>query len=252
MAWIIAAAIATTCIFLARTVWIRRWTLFAVSDQAKLTERTITVGLLLQGVALFLKSPLSAHTVGWALHAATGQWNLDTWAGDCCYIGAAGLIGANAGSRLNRTNDQLRAGFRQHFELPMTIIAPLLLAFLTMSPNASSDHPDMYDCQTDYWLDLYWTLLCSFIAYTLYQTTTALHILRAEARNKRTAAIYITACWCAITDCALRIITTWTDDDYDQWFWIGNCFVAVAFAYAAGQSWQKKVQWMRPPRAHRL
>lgn len=248
MGWIIAA----TCAFLAFTIWERRWTMFAPSDTAKLTERTMTTALILQFAGLFLKSPLSSATVGHLFHAATGQWNIEDWAGDCCYIGAAGMIGTHVGSRLDVTHDEFRAGFKRHFEYPMTILVPVLLALLIKSPNASSDSPDMGDNPTDYWLDTYWTLLCGFIAYTLYQTTRALRILRRDPRNKTTATIYLAACTTGIVACALRIITTWTDDNYSQWLWVGECAVAIACALAAGRSWRQKVLWLAGSRARSL
>lgn len=240
MGWIIAAA----QLFLGRAVWVRRWTLSALSDQAKLTERTITVSLLLQLAGLFLMSPLSAATVGHVLHAVCGHWNLDAWAGHGCYMGAVGMFGVSVGSRLDISSNQLRWAYKRYVERPTTIVAPITLALLVESPSADKPWPDLFDCPTDYWMDAYWTLLCAFFIFVLVNITRVLVILRRDPRNRSTATVYIAASVAAIVACAAHAVTTWTDDNYGHWFWIAGSGVAVVFGYAASRSWRLKLRRM--------
>lgn len=244
MGWIFAA----TCVVLARAIWTRRWTFRAVSERTKLTERTITSSLLLQFIALVLMSPLSSATVGRSVHAAIGQWNIPTWVGHCLFIDAAGLIVIYLKSRLDYTDDQIRIWFTRHFALPITAIAPIMLALITQSPNADKYWADLLDCPTDYWLDAYWTLGCSFVIYLMAHAIWVLHTLREEPRNKRTAAVYICACAAVITGSVLRITTTWTDDGTcSHWFWYAYSTVAITFAEASAHSWRQKVRRMTRP-----
>lgn len=244
MGWIVAA----TCTFLLRATWIRRWSLFNVSDRVKLRERTLTVALLLQAIALFLMTPASDETVGRLLHAITGIWNLDTWVGDCLYIAAAGLVGINVSSRLRITDDDLRNFFSQRFALPMTIVVNVLLALLVMSPAASTECPDMFRCPTDHWLDAYWSVFCGFLIWVLINTMRAALLLRRRnPSNRRPAAVYIAALVFAISCCVVRIVTTWTDDSPDEWFWLTNCAAGMLLAHVAAWAWRQQVRRMSEP-----
>lgn len=242
MGWIVAA----TCMFLSRAVWVRRWTLRLASDRLKLAERTLTTCLLCQLSALFLMSPLSGATVGTFLHTLTGQWNLDAWAGHCCFMGAAGMLMVNVASRLNISDNQLRGGFHHFFVAPMTVIVPVLLALLTMSSGAKQKRPDMFLCCTDHWLDAYWTLLCAFLMFLLATSVRVLLALRQDPRNERTATAYIVALSSGGAACLLRIITTWDNStfNYDIWLWAGCCFASSIFAYASARSWRKRIHWL--------
>jgi hypothetical protein len=234
------------CLTLTWAIWVRRWTLFPLTEHAKLTERTVTLNLILQLAALFLLSPLSTDTVDTVLHALTGQWNLDGWAGHCCYIGAAGLVGLNVGSRLAITDEQLRAAFIQYFGRPMTIIVPILLALLCQSPNAANYWPDLFDSPTDYWLDAYWTLLCGFVAYVLTQCSRVLLILRRNPQNRRTATLYLFVCVAGVADCLLLTACTWLGINCTSWYWLANSTLAIAFAYSTSRAWRQKVRWFVP------
>lgn len=248
MGWTTVATCAT-CAFLARTIWVRRWTLTAPSDRAALAERTITTGVFLQLCALFLFSPMGAATFGRALHAVFGHWNLEMWAGHCVYIGAAGLIGMTAASRLDIPTDRLLSSFRRSFEYPMTAIVSILLGLLVMSPNGDKNWADLLDSPTDHWLDAYWTLLCGFLILLFGRAIRYLLILRREQRNRITATIYIAACGGSIIDCGWRILTTWTDIDDISWVnWAAGYAGAIAFGYAASRSWRQKIEWMKGAR----
>lgn len=220
----------------------------SATDSGKLTERTLTTCLLCQLAALFLMSALSGKTVGRLLHAATGQWHLDSWAGHCFFIGAAGMLVVNIGSRLDITHQQLRAAFRRRFELPMTVIVPILLGLLTMSSGADQNSPDMFMCKTDHWLDFYWTLLCGFLIFLLATAMGLLAVIRQDPRNRRTATAYMIALTAGCASCTLRIVATWENIDtgIDAYFWSADCLASLIFSWAAAQSWRKKVRDLSP------
>ncbi|MGV0042072.1 hypothetical protein [Mycobacterium colombiense] len=243
---VINALVGVTCVILANAIWARRWTLRPTTERLKLVERTMTVSLILQGPALFLASPASTMTVGWLLHAITGQWQLDTWAGHCLAISACALFALSIKARLFLNADEIRARFKRHFELPMTVAAPVMLALITRSPNADAEWADLFDSPTDHWLDAYWTILCMFVAYLLSRACGALLDLRLDLRNRRTATIYLCACAAGVAICCLRIISAWTDDEYSHYLWLAECAVSAAFAHGSARSWRQKVRWLSP------
>jgi hypothetical protein len=236
----VAFIIALACAYLAWAIWVRRQTLRTDSPRLKITERTITVSLILQLAALLLMSPPSRATIGRALHHVFNQWNLDSYIGHCLYIGAAGLIGVNVASRLNITDDQLHYYFTKYFATPMTLIVPMALALIVKSPHADGNWPDFFTCPLDNYLTAYWVLVCGFIAYLLAFTCLPLWLLRRDERNRRTATVYLIGCGLGVGVCALRIATVGSSINCSQWFWIGDSFIAAAFAYASSRSWRHK------------
>lgn len=246
----VACLVAVTCAVVVKAIWARRWTLRATSDQVKISERTITASLLLQLIALFLMSPLSSASAGRWLHAISGQWNLDTWIGHCLCLSAVAMIVVNVRCRLDISHDELRREVKYRFELPITVIAPVMLAFLACSPNADHDWPDLFDSPTDYWLDAYWTVFCTFGIYLVGGAVRALLILRRDARNRHTATIYLAACIAGIACSLARIVTTWIDyDEGAEVFWAGMCMFSLAFAVGANRSWRQKVRQMTGQRS---
>lgn len=241
----LTAVLVITELYVGRAVWARRWTLRPTSDRAKLTERTITAALILMGVGIYLLSPAGSITAGVLLHAVFGQWNLDSWVGDCLSISAAALFLLNVESRLELSTDQLRERFKRRFGLPMTVAAPALLACLVESPNAGRYWPDLFEAPTDHWLDLYWSICCVFAAGMVACAALPLLDLRREARNRITASWYLVAVAGTIAGCGFRIVTTWADiDNFARWFWLSCCLVPNALAYASSRSWRLKVQWL--------
>jgi hypothetical protein len=239
--------IEATCVFIAAMVWQRRWTLFLPFEDAKIAERTITLSMILQLTTLLLRTPLADDTVGYLLHAITGQWNLNMWASDCCCLGAAAVIGVNIASRLNISIRALRAGFRAHFELPMTIVAPVLLALIVKGPSADLQSAGAVFDTPDRWLDAYWTVFCGYLAYLLYTVCRALMIIRTDERNRRTADIYLAALMPAIIICGLRIIAVWFNVNCEQGFCLAGCAISAVISYAAARSWRQKIRWLAAP-----
>lgn len=242
MYWYVVTA---ACTVLAWSIWVRRWTLRTASDRVKLTERTITVALILQLAGLILMLPFTCNTVGRALHAWTGQWQLDTWAGHCCYIGAIGLIGLNVGSRLDITDDELRHYFRVYFGLPFTIAVPVMLALLCKSQHAKAFYEDFFDIPLGPYLCAYWIVLCGFITLILMQVARVLFILRRDPRNRTTANHYLIATFLGIFICLWRVFTVFDGNDYGVLFWVADATASATYGYASSRSWRQKIRWLQ-------
>ncbi len=237
-----AAFAASAACCLAMAVWIRRWTLFPSSDKLRLREQSFTAGLLLQIAWLFLVSPLSTRTLGNALHAVSGVWGIDIWAGHCCYIASFALFSVHVASRLTCNYAELGTEFKKRFGHPMTLIGPILLAVLVMSPNAS--RRNVFAANPDLWIAVYWTALCALLIFVLAIAVYLLRIAGKMQHNKRIASIYLAACGVAIVVGGLRILTAWAGAAslYQHWFLAADCAVAIAFAYGAGHSWRQRVR----------
>ena len=90
----LASLIAITVGCIAWSLWIRRVTWNCRWEVAA------TLNIALQGLAVLLMSPLASETIGRALHALTGKWNLEDYIGHDCYVVAASAIVYNALGRL--------------------------------------------------------------------------------------------------------------------------------------------------------
>lgn len=235
-------------VYISRAIWARRWTLRTVSDQMKLAERSITASLILQALALLLLSPAGATSVGAALYSVFGQRNLNIWIGHSLFMSAAAMVVVNVKTRLCLSHDEIRAQFRQQFELPMTIVAPVSLALLCKSPNGDQDWADGFDCPTDHWLDVYWTIGCGFLIWlAIVGAGPAVLSLRLDRRNRTTANYYLAAITATVAVCLLRIATSWADaDGYGRLFWVADASVPILLGYASARSWRQKIRWLGP------
>ncbi len=167
----LTALITITLASIAWSLWIRRVTWHCRWEVAA------TLNIALQGCAVALMSPLSAETLGVALHRITGEWNLQNYVGHDCYIVAASAIVYNAVGRL-ADDDALQASFKQYVERPATLCIPLLLATFSLSYGSKTYARDFFELPTDFWLTVYWVLLCGTLAYLLTFGSRALLVLR--------------------------------------------------------------------------
>ena len=78
-----------------------------------------------------------------------------------------------------------------------------------MGNGAAIYRPDFFDVPTDFWLSLYWLLLCGMLIYLLVYGSRALLILRRDPRSRRIANIYLLASASGVVACAIRIITAY-------------------------------------------
>ena len=151
-------------------------------------------------------SPLSANTLGVALHNLTGVWNLQNYLGHDCYIVAASAIVYNALGRI-ADDHALQTSFKQYIERPATLCIPLLLATFSLSRGSKTYARDFFALPTDFWLSVYWMLLCGTLIYLLAFGFRALLVLRKDPRSTHIATLYLLACGSGIAACAIRIIT---------------------------------------------
>src|ERR1700694_2019948 len=107
MALTVLTAITLACIawslWIRRVTWTCRW------------EVAATLNIALQGAAVLLMSPLASATIGHALHALTGKWNLEDFIGHDCYIVAASAFVYTALGRLKDEN-AMKGSVQQYVE----------------------------------------------------------------------------------------------------------------------------------------
>jgi hypothetical protein len=229
-------------LWIRRVTWHCRW------------EVAATLNIALQGSAVALMSPLAAETLGVALHKMTGEWNLQNYIGHDCYIVAASAIVYNAVGRL-ADDHALQASFKQYVERPATLCIPLLLATFTLSYGSKTYARDFFALPTDFWLSVYWVLLCGTLAYLLAFGSRALLVLRQDPRSRGIANLYLVASSSGISACAVRIITALIPPLQSPLtaglVWLFACLCGAGFALTSAQSWRQKVRWFHRPALHR-
>lgn len=236
----IAVLIAITLLCIAWSLWIRRvtWTCR--------WEVAATLNIAFQGGAILLMSPLASDTVGRALHAVTGMWNLEDFVGHDLYIVAASAIVYNAVGRL-QDDHQMQRAFRQYVELPATLCIPLLLAAFSLSSAHNVYARDFFASPTDGWLSLYWVILGGILIYLLGYGARALLVLRKDPRSRRIANVYLVACASGIIACIIRIMSAvfpaflaW---ERGVFVWVFACACGAGFALSSAHSWRIKTRW---------
>jgi hypothetical protein len=202
--------------------------------------------IALQGLAVMLMSPLASRTIGVALHELTGKWNLEDYLGHDCYIVAASAIVYNALGRL-ADDDAMQAAFKQYVERPATLCIPLLLATFSIGNGAKIYRSDFFTVPTDFWLNMYWLLLCGTLAYLLGYGARALLVLRKDPRSRRIANVYLIASASGIMACVTRIATAFVPPFQTAagtaLVWVFACSCGAVFALAAAHSWRIKTKW---------
>jgi hypothetical protein len=231
------------------SLWIRRLTWHCRWEVAA------TLNIALQGCAVALMSPLASDTVGVALHNITGEWNLQNYIGHDCYVVAASAIVYNALGRLGDDNT-IQASIRQYVERPATLCIPLLLATFSLSCGSRTYARDFFELRTDFWLTVYWLLLCATLAHLLLFGSRALLNLRKDPRSRRVANVYLFASASGITACVVRSITALVPPFQGPvgagLVWLFACLCGVGFALTSAQAWRQKVKWFqRPPMVRR-
>ena len=238
---IITLASIAWSLWIRRVTWHCRW------------EVAATLNIALQGCAVALMSPLSAETLGVALHRVTGEWNLQNYVGHDCYIVAASAIVYNAVGRLAE-DDALQASFKQYVERPATLCIPLLLATFSLSYGSKTYARDFFELPTDFWLTVYWVLLCTTLAYLLTFGSRALLVLRHDPRSRNIANLYLVASASGIAACVVRIVTALIPPFQGPLgaglVWFFACLCGAGFAVTSAQSWRQKIRWFHRPLLH--
>jgi hypothetical protein len=224
-------------LWIRRVTWRCRW------------EVAATLNIALQGCAVALMSPFAAATLGVALHDITGEWNLQNYIGHDCYIVAASAIIYNAVGRLG-SDDATQASFKQFVERPATLCIPLLLVSFTLSRGSKTYSRDFFELRTDFWLSIYWLLLCGTLVYLLVYSSRALLVLRSDPRSRRIANLYLIASASGIVACAVRITTALIPPIQTQLgaglVWLFACLCGAGFALTSARAWRDKLKWFQP------
>jgi hypothetical protein len=236
----LATIIAITLGCIAWSLWIRRVT------WSSRWEVAATLNIALQGVAVLLMSPLASETVGHWLHAATGMWNLEDYIGHDAYIVAASAVVYNALGRL-QDDHAMQRSFKLYVETPATVCIPLLLATFSIGNGARIYRPDFFEVPTDFWLNMYWLLLCGTLIYLLGYGARALLILRQDPRSRRIANIYLVASAAGMIACGVRVTTALVPAlqtvEGGTLVWIFACMCGAGFAITSAHSWRIKTKW---------
>ena len=234
----ILIAITTVCIgwslWIRRVTWSCRW------------EVAATLNIALQGATVLLMSPLASATLGHWLHGLTGMWNLEDYLGHDLYVVAASAIVYNALGRL-QDDEAMRLSFKQYVERPATLCIPLLLAAFSLGNGAKVYGSDFFEVPTDFWLAVYWVLLCSMLIYLLGFGSRALLILRKDPRSRSIANVYLIASFSGIAACVVRITTAVVPAlqpaENGTLVWVFACSCGAGFALASAHSWRIRTKW---------
>jgi len=235
----LASLIVITLGCIAWSLWIRRVTWSCRWEVAA------TLNIALQGLAVLLMSPLASETLGQWLHAMTGMWNLEDYIGHDCYIVAASAVVYNALGRL-QDDHSLQTSFKQYIERPATLCIPLLLVTFSVGNGAAVYRPDFFEVPTDFWLNMYWLLLCCLLIYLLGYGARALLVLRKDPRSRHIANVYLLASASGIVACAVRITTAYVTPlqtiEGGTLVWLFACGCGAGFALTSAQSWRLKTK----------
>jgi hypothetical protein len=235
---VITLASVSWSLWIRRVTWHCRW------------EVAATLNIALQGSAVALMSPLASETLGVALHNITGEWNLQNYIGHDCYVVAASAIVYNAVGRL-ADDHALQASFKQYVERPATLCIPLLLATFTLSYGSKTYARDFFALPTDFWLSVYWVLLCGTLIYLLVFGSRALLVLRQDPRSRNIANLYLVASASGISACVVRIITAVIPPLQGPLsaglVWLFACLCGAGFAVTSAHSWRQRVRWFQRP-----
>lgn len=236
----LASIIVITLACIGWSLWIRRVTWSCRWEVAA------TLNIALQGLAVLLMSPFASETLGPWLYSLTGKWNLEDYIGHDCYIVAASAVVYNALGRLEQDH-ALQQRFRQHIEMPATLCIPLLLAAFWVGNGSYIYRPDFFDVPTDFWLNLYWLLLCGMLIYLLGYGARALLILRTDPQSRHVATVYLFASAMGILACLVRITTALVPQlqtvQGSTLVWIFACACGAGFALTSAYSWRIKTKW---------
>jgi hypothetical protein len=230
----ITLAVIGWSLWIRRVTWTARW------------EVAATLNIALQGAAVVLMSPWASETLGHWLHALTGKWGLNAFIGHDCYIVAASAIVYNVLGRLEDDTEMQRS-FKLYVERPATLCIPLLLATFSLGNGARIYRADFFQVPTDFWLNMYWLLLCGILTYLLVYCSRALLVLRKDPRSRHIANMYLLASVSGMLACVVRLTTAFVTPIQGLQgavlVWFFACMCGAGFAIASARSWRIKMKW---------
>ncbi|SIC55099.1 Bacteriophage protein [Mycobacteroides abscessus subsp. abscessus] len=233
-----AALITFTVVTICWSLWIRRvtWT--------RRMEVAATLNIALQGAAVLMMSPLASRTVGVALHALTGCWNLEDLFAHDLYIVAASAIVYHMLLRLDQR--QLMRRFKLHVELPATISLPIMMALFTSGHGVQVYRADFFRAPTDWSLSVYWWVTCGTLIYLLGYSICALVPMWREPSVRGLALGYMVSAGAGVVACVVRMVTAVLPGEIQDTaaasliVWVLACSCGAGFAAIAAHSWLTK------------
>ncbi|GAH39807.1 unnamed protein product, partial [marine sediment metagenome] len=144
-------------------------------------------------------------------------------------------------------DDAMQKSFKQYVERPATLCIPLLLVTFSVGNGARIYAPDFFTVPTDFWLNLYWLLLCGTLIYLLGYGIRATLVLRKDPRSRRIANFYLASSIFGILACVVRITTAYFPHLQTSMgsalVWVFACMCGAGFALASAHSWRIKTKW---------
>jgi hypothetical protein len=201
-------------------------------------ERGITLSLALQGTGLFLMTPAAAG-VGRFLHALTGEWNLQHYAGHVCFLAAVAAVAYHV---CWRVDTEIARSFKI-IQIPGTITAVAMLALLVIGNGGHVFRPYFFAIPLDLPLRLYWTLFCMMMIWIMLYAGRAMLVLRMCDRSRPVINIYLLAAAAGILAAMLAIATVLTEPQLLGINVFFACAPTVVVAFGAGYSWMRKTRW---------
>jgi hypothetical protein len=212
-------------------------------------EKAITISMITQTAILLLLTPPTSNFIGGLIHSVTGQWNLEVFAGGVlCFVADASTVYHAAW----RVYDQaeLQRLFHIHVELPATVAIPLMFAFFEFSGVTKADHTLVELLSGWPWLALYWLTYSAGLIYILSHGVRAANVLRRDPRSTAIARIYLGASYAGIGSLVLcSFNAVFPQRDHFPSFIAVSILGMVSvtgYALAAGLSWRRKQQALKP------
>ena len=113
--------------------------------------------------------------------------------------------------------------------------SPRLLATFSLGNGAQIYRADFFDVPTDFWLNMYWLLLCGTLIYLLGYGIRALLVLRKDERSRRIANVYLLASISGFIACLIRISTAFVTPlqhiEGGSLVWLFACLCGAGFAW---------------------
>ncbi len=166
-------------------------------------ETGITLSLALQGTGLVLMTPPAAG-VGRFLHALTGEWNLQDYAGHVCFLAAVSAVAYHV---CWRVDTKIARSFKIAVEIPGTITAAVMFALLVIGRGGHVYRPYFFDIPFDLSLRLYWTLFSMTMIWIMLYAGRAMLVLRMCHRSRPVVNFYLLASAAGILAAMLAIAT---------------------------------------------
>ncbi len=203
-------------------------------------ETGITLSLALQGTGLFLMTPAAAG-LGRFLHALTGEWNLQDYAGQGCFLAAVSAVAYHV---CWRVDTEIARSFKIGVEIPGTITVVVMFALLVIGHGGHVYRRYFFDVPLDLSLRLYWTVFSLTMIWITLYAQRAMLVLRMCHRSRPVINFYLFASAAAILAATLGIATVLTPLNHLLGI---NVFLACAgtvlLALGAGYSWMRKTRW---------